>query len=89
MHDGIALTKLLRQDRAIVIAGAGAIALLGWAYLLYQGWAMENLDLIGMAMPSAGAWGPADLLLVFAMWAVMMIAMMIPSVTPTDFQPVR
>jgi predicted metal-binding membrane protein len=36
MHNGIALTKLLRQDRAIVIAGAGAIALLGWAYLLYN-----------------------------------------------------
>jgi predicted metal-binding membrane protein len=58
MHDGIALTKLLWQDRAIVIAGAGAIALLGWAYLLYQGWAMQHMDLIGMAMPSAGTWAP-------------------------------
>jgi predicted metal-binding membrane protein len=27
-----------------------------------------------MAMPSADARGPVDLLLVFAMWAVMMIA---------------
>jgi len=35
-----------------------------------------------MAMPSTGAWGPMDLLLVFAMWAVMMVAMMVPSATP-------
>jgi predicted metal-binding membrane protein len=35
---------------------------------------MQNMDLIGMAMPSADARGPVDLLLVFAMWAVMMIA---------------
>jgi len=82
MHDGIVLAKLLRQDRAIVVVGAAAIVLLAWAYLLYQCWAMQNMDLIGMAMPSADAWGPVDLLLVFAMWAVMMIAMMVPSVTP-------
>src|SRR5215469_17272153 len=82
MYDDLMLTKLLRQDRAIVIAGAAAIALLGWACLFYQGWAMEHMDLVAMAMPSNGAWGPVDLLLVFAMWAVMMVAMMVPSATP-------
>jgi predicted metal-binding membrane protein len=82
MYDDLVLTKLLRQDRAIVIAGAGAIALLGWTYLSYQGWAMQHMDLVAMAMPSTGAWGPMDLLLVFAMWAVMMVAMMVPSATP-------
>jgi hypothetical protein len=29
MYDDLVLTKLLRQDRAIVLAGAVAIALLG------------------------------------------------------------
>ena len=82
MYDDLVLTKLLRQDRAIVIAGAAAIALLGWTYLFYQGWAMQHMDLVAMAMPSTGAWGPMDLLLVFAMWAVMMVAMMVPSATP-------
>jgi predicted metal-binding membrane protein len=82
MYDDLVLTKLLRQDRAIVIAGAAAIALLGWAYLFYQGWAMQRMDLVPMAMPSTGTWGPVDLLLVFAMWAVMMVAMMVPSATP-------
>ena len=82
MYDDLVLTKLLRQDRAIVIAGAAAIALLGWTYLFYQGWAMQHMDLVAMAMPSTGAWGPMDLLLVFAMWAVMMVAMMVPRLPP-------
>lgn len=82
MHEGTVLVKLRRQDRAIVVVGAAAIALLGWAYLFYQGWAMQHMDLVAMAMPSTGPWGPADLLLVFAMWAVMMVAMMVPSATP-------
>jgi predicted metal-binding membrane protein len=82
MYDDVVLTKLLRQDRAIVIAGAAAMSLLGWSYLLYQDWAMRHMDLVSMAMPSIGAWGLADLLIIFAMWAIMMIAMMVPSVTP-------
>jgi predicted metal-binding membrane protein len=82
MHDDIVLAKLLRQDRAIVVAAAAAIALLGLAYLFYQGWSMQHMDLVAMAMPSTGAWGSMDLLLVFAMWAVMMVAMMVPSATP-------
>jgi predicted metal-binding membrane protein len=77
--DDTVLAKLLRQDKAIIVVGASVIALLGWAYLFYQGWAMEHMDLVAMAMPSTGTWGPVDLLLVFVMWAVMMVAMMVPS----------
>ena len=82
MDESVVLTKLLRQDRAIVVVGAAAIALIGWAYLFYEGWAMQHMDLVAMAMPSTGAWSLMDLLLVFAMWAVMMVAMMVPSATP-------
>ena len=46
VHDDIVLAKLLRQDHAIVVVGAAAIALLGWAYLFYQGWAMQHMDLV-------------------------------------------
>ena len=80
--DDIVLAKLLRQDKAIIVVGAAGIALLGWAYLFYQGWAMQHTDLVAVAMPSTGNWGPVDLLLVFAMWAVMMVAMMVPSAIP-------
>jgi predicted metal-binding membrane protein len=82
MHDEVVLTKVLRQDRAIVIAGAAAISVLGWSYLVYEGWAMQHMDLASVAMPSTGVWGLADLLMIFAMWTIMMIAMMGPSVTP-------
>jgi predicted metal-binding membrane protein len=82
VHDDRVLAKLLRQDRAIVVVGAVAITLLGWAYLFYQGWAMQHMDLVAMAMPSTGAWGLMDLLVVFVMWAVMMVAMMVPSAIP-------
>jgi predicted metal-binding membrane protein len=89
--DEIVLAKVLRHDRAIVVIGATFIALIGWAYLFYEGWAMQHMDLVAMAMPSTGAWGLMDLLvvfamwavmMVFAMWAVMMVAMMVPSATP-------
>jgi predicted metal-binding membrane protein len=82
MSDEIVLAKLLRHDRAIVVVGAGVIALIGWGYLFYEDWAMQHMDLVAMAMPSTGAWGLTDLLVVFAMWAVMMVAMMVPSATP-------
>jgi predicted metal-binding membrane protein len=80
--DDLVLAKLLRQDRAIVVAGAAFIALIGWAYLFYEDWSMQHMDLVAMAMPSNGAWGLMDLLVVLAMWAVMMVAMMVPSATP-------
>jgi predicted metal-binding membrane protein len=82
LRDDIVLAKLLLHDRAIVLVGAAFIALIGWAYLFYEGWAMQHMDLVAMAMPSTGAWGSMDLLVVFAMWAVMMVAMMVPSATP-------
>ena len=82
MDKSVVLEKLLRQDRAIVVLGAAVISMLGWIYLFYQGWAMQHMNIVAMAMPSTGAWGLMDLLVVFAMWAVMMVAMMVPSATP-------
>lgn len=37
----------------------------------------------GMAMPMMLAWSALDFVFMFVMWAVMMFAMMLPSVTPT------
>jgi len=42
---------------------------------------MEGMDM-SMAMPRTEAWGPVELLMLFLMWVVMMIAMMIPSAAP-------
>jgi len=74
------LESALRRDRAIVFFGLVAVALLAWAYLLYLARGMD-MD-VSMAMPQVEPWGAADLTLMFAMWAVMMMAMMVPSAAP-------
>jgi predicted metal-binding membrane protein len=42
---------------------------------------MEHMDM-GMARPQMQAWGVLELVLLFVMWAVMMVAMMVPSAAP-------
>ena len=71
-----------RFGRICFAAGIASLITASWAYLVYQEWAMRHMDLVDMAMPSAGSWSPADALWVFTMWAIMMIAMMLPSATP-------
>jgi predicted metal-binding membrane protein len=70
------------SQRAVVIGSIAGITLLAWVYLLYQAWAMDHMDTVVMTMPGIHAWGMWDLTLVFTMWAVMMVGMMAPSVSP-------
>jgi predicted metal-binding membrane protein len=74
----------LRHDRAVVLAGLGAVILLAWAYLLLgAGVQMEMMDMGGgQMMATPPEWTLGYGLLVFAMWAVMMVAMMLPSAAP-------
>jgi predicted metal-binding membrane protein len=43
---------------------------------------MRHMNLVAMPCLEPARGGPLDLLLVFAMWAEMMVAMMVPSATP-------
>jgi len=72
-------------DRMIVLGALTLICAIAWAYLAYVGWGMAHMDVrLTMAvMPQMVSWGPIDVALVFAMWSIMMIAMMLPSATPT------
>jgi predicted metal-binding membrane protein len=77
------LEILLRRDRVIVTAGLIGVAVVGWAYMLYLAQGMAGMDMgSDMTMPQMQAWGVVDLALVFVMWAVMMVAMMVPSASP-------
>ncbi len=67
------LTKLLSRDSLIVGLALAAAAVLAWAWLLRVPMAMG----MGPAPLSA-----AYLLPAFAMWAIMMVAMMVPSAAP-------
>jgi predicted metal-binding membrane protein len=64
--------------------GVAAVAGASWLYLLYMAWGMANMDQAAarLIMPAMAHWGPTDLALVLAMWAIMMAAMMLPSAAP-------
>ena len=67
-----------------VVAFAAILIAASWAYLLYMHWGMWHMDAVtdSLLMPSMTGWSVTDLLLVFVMWAVMMVAMMLPSTMP-------
>lgn len=60
------------------------LAGLAWAYTIYLGLKPSSMPSgAAMAAPMMMAWSAADFAFMFFMWAVMMFAMMLPSVTPT------
>jgi len=75
-----AIEALARRDRLMVAAGLAAITVLAWVYLVYLAAGMGGMQ--AMAMPAIRPWGVADAILMFVMWAVMMVAMMTPSAAP-------
>ena len=78
------LVEVLKRDRASVAFGLAGVATLSWIYLIYMAWGMRHMD-VGMEMvimPAMQHWTAWDLLLVFLMWAVMMVAMMVPAASP-------
>jgi predicted metal-binding membrane protein len=83
------LEILLRRDRTVVGAGLAVVTCTAWVCLFSMASKMIAADAVGvmdlaseMAMPVRQDQGVAQLLLLFAMWVVMMVAMMVPSITP-------
>jgi predicted metal-binding membrane protein len=69
--------RLPVRDRTVVMAGLGSVTALSWAYL----WRLAG-DPMAMCMVNMNPWSATDLFALFAMWAAMMVAMMIPSASP-------
>jgi predicted metal-binding membrane protein len=92
---GTTLEAVFRRDRQAVIAALVILTALAWGYLLWLARdmampnaapAMPGMDMGGMSMPmtpKVHSWTMTDFLFGFAMWAVMMAGMMMPSATPT------
>jgi predicted metal-binding membrane protein len=85
--DDTVLEAALRRDRWMVVASLAGITILAWIYLVVLAKAtasMENPSSWGafMGIMPMGGWGPLEYALAFAMWAVMMVGMMIPSAAP-------
>jgi predicted metal-binding membrane protein len=72
--------RLLRRDRTAAAIALLAATALAWAALFHLRSGMASTDGAGMAMQ---AWSPVEVLLLFLMWATMMVAMMLPSAAPT------
>src|SRR5919206_3521408 len=74
----------LRHDRAVVLGSLSFVVALAWGWLLLgAGIDMEAMDMGGgRIMLMLPEWSFAYGLVVFAMWAVMMVAMMLPSAAP-------
>ena len=72
--------------REYLVTGGGlaGIALVAWSYMFYMAWAMANMDKVEMWMPPTTmvTWTAWDFFMLFIMWAIMMVAMMTPSILP-------
>ncbi len=75
------LETVLRRDRAVVVSGICAVAALAWAYTVSRTQDMGNMDM-GIAMPTMQSWSFIDFISMFLMWAIMMVAMMVPTAAP-------
>lgn len=62
-----------------MLAALGATTALAWLYLFDMARAMDGA---AMAMMDLQPWTPARFGMMFAMWAIMMVGMMLPSATP-------
>ena len=93
-HGPTPFERLLRRDRAIVGIALLILILLAWLYVgrLVTSMEVAGLDMTGTRMVSTGTrmvticrlqpWSGAEFVFTFLMWAVMMVAMMLPSATP-------
>lgn len=79
--DTAILARVLHHERALPVLAVALVSALAWAYLLAGAGTTEDMD--GMLMPmSSGPWTLTHALVMLGMWAVMMVAMMLPSALP-------
>src|SRR5262245_51471974 len=79
---GTALERLLRHERATIVTVVALVTVACWTWIVPMA-----RDMYGaMTGPSAwmmrATWDAPHLVLLYAMWVVMMVAMMLPSAAP-------
>lgn len=86
---GFALEAIFKRDTAVVALALLALTLLAWLVLLAgAGTGMDTLAMSSWLLPLGGpatqswSWTPLYWLIAFFMWAIMMVAMMLPSASP-------
>ena len=79
MNDATRLEALLKRDRVVVSTGLILLTVLAWWALLDMAGDMAAMDSSSSMMHT---WSMGDFLMLFVMWAIMMVGMMIPSAAP-------
>jgi predicted metal-binding membrane protein len=82
-----ALPALPRRERLLIGASLCGVALLAWFYTIYEAHRMNATGVcecmrMKISGPELSSWPAGTLLPLFFMWAIMMIAMMLPSALP-------
>src|SRR5262245_33726851 len=85
--DDTVLEATLRRDRWIVAASLAGVTVPAWVQLVVLATAMGSMQnpsgwRVFMGLMPMGRWGLLEYALGFAMWALMMVGMMVPSATP-------
>src|SRR5262249_29258505 len=71
-----------QPERLTLLSALAAISALSWLYLIRMPMAPADLGTLGARVLSVLPPKMADSWLIFMMWAVMMVAMMLPSASP-------
>jgi predicted metal-binding membrane protein len=78
--------RLLRRDRTVAAIALLVLTALAWASLVRMRSSMASsgadMSMPGMGMPGMQPWSALELVMLFSMWATMMVAMMLPSAAP-------
>ena len=78
----LSIERLLSRNALIVAAALAAAVALAWAWLIGSEMSATDMHGQGMGAMPVEPWSAAYLLPAFVMWALMMVAMMLPSAAP-------
>ena len=84
MTDRTVLESLAQRDRLVVLLGLLATTGLTWWYLFDMAVGMTSMPAMESAMlsPRVTPWTATEFVVMFLMWAIMMVGMMLPSAAP-------
>lgn len=69
------------RTRLVMGSGVVMVTIVAWAYLILLSARMGSMG-SPLAMPMTSAWNAQDIMLMWTMWAVMMVGMMLPTAVP-------
>jgi predicted metal-binding membrane protein len=73
------IARLAARERAVIAGGLAVLVLAAWGYLFHLQRSMAGMETMGGHLLP---WTAADLALTVAMWAIMMVGMMLPAAAP-------